>query len=131
MLHLRTDYNAIQPWPTKRPHHGIVMEEAVHTDDLDLPEVPVKYLDLGDDSLEMLGDAIDPIIPDDEPVFLLRAKDKNAAAVVRVWASYLELDGGPSRLVDVVRGWADRMEAYADANYQGGKIPDTPVEFLP
>lgn len=134
MRHLRTDYNAIQAWPTKRPHHGIVTEDSPGG------ETRTKYLDLSDDSIEQLGDSIEPIIPEDEPVFLLRAKDALAPDLVRSWAQQLrnnmtrELHEGSrsemSDLADRVMDWAYEMEEYAAEHYDGGYIPDTPAEFL-
>jgi len=48
------------------------------------------------------------LIPDDEPVFLLRAKDRTAAGVVRCWAS-LQPEG---ILRDLAYIQADEMDAW-------------------
>lgn len=120
MRHLRRDYDAIQPWPVKRPHHGVVTEEGT-----DGEPVRVKYLDLTEDSLEQLGNSVEPVIPDDEPVFLLRAKDITAPDVVRMWATLVRQRGGDPALVDRVTAYADEMQAYAEEHYNGGKTPDT------
>lgn len=50
------------------------------------------------------------IIPDDEPVFLLRAQDKNAAFAVRSWALAVEEDGGDPAIVAAARNHADAMD---------------------
>lgn len=126
MRHLRADYDAIQPWPTKRPHHAKVEEEG--RDGF----VETLYLDLTEDSLEQLGgDAgVRPLIPDDEPVFLLRAKDAVAPDVVRLWAHLAETKGADPALVERANAWADEMAAYAATRYAGGKTPDTDRELL-
>lgn len=50
------------------------------------------------------------LIPDDEPVFLLRAQDKTASAVVRFWAS-LNVHGNTAA-VSLALQHADRMDAW-------------------
>lgn len=78
MKHLRTDYEAIQPWPTKRRHIVKDRDGANrHEDDADLD----------------IGDVPHPIISDDEPVFLLRAKDRFAPGLVVEWAELLDEQG--------------------------------------
>lgn len=111
MRHLRKDYEAIQPWPTKRPHHG-------------------KEVKFGGIVLNAITeDGIDPAIPDDEPVFILRAKDVSAAPAVRYWALH-HLWQNPSDVsfVDRVIRWADEMEAYGRVH--GAKVADTPPSLL-
>lgn len=48
-------------------------------------------------------------IPEDEPVFLLRAQDATAAQVVRYWASLQDPDCG---LTGPAREQADKMELW-------------------
>lgn len=132
MRHLREDYDAIQPWPTKRPHFA--------------KRIPHGTLHRGDAATQLveLGDAA-PIIPDDEPVFVLRAKDVIAPHLVRQWAHNRralrsDAERQPGRLDrpllpwdDLERrvlAWADEMQAYAAEHYGGGKTPDTPSELL-
>lgn len=136
MRHCREDYNAIQPWPTKRPHFFKDAVGKTHNAD-------------GDPTFnEEFPDACNPIIPDDEPVFILRAQDRFASTLVREWAAMLErvarkelLDdeapmgqGGTPEydaafaLVEQVRRFAIEMDAYADEH--GRKTPDTPREFV-
>jgi len=62
-------------------------------------------------------------IADDEPVFLLRAKDSFAPAVVRMWAELVAASGDHD-LADHVFGWAHKMEEWQFAN--GSKVPDSP-----
>jgi hypothetical protein len=64
----------------------------------------------------------------DEPVFLLRARDKNAPTAVLAWADWAEEDGAAPELVSAVRGWAQTMIDWGRAN--GTKVPDTPPELL-
>lgn len=117
MRHARTDYEAIQPWPTKRPH-------TVKVDGITTFNIEVESMS------EMGGPRLEPIIPDDEPVFLIRAKDAVGPSVVKDWANRAELDGADEELVTKVRAWADVMEKYAKVNYGGGKTPDTPEGLL-
>lgn len=98
MRHARLDYEAIQPWPTKRPHH-----------------------------MRFVAGQGEPVIPDDEPVFVLRAKDRSAPDLVRLWA---EVNAHDSHVAGKVKAWADEMERYANEHYAGGKAPDTPHELL-
>lgn len=69
-------------------------------------------------------------IPEDEPVFVLRAKDITAPWLVREWSRLVDERGGDEATVNAVWNWADKMEAYANANYSGGKVPDTNPEYL-
>lgn len=111
MRHCRTDYEAIQPWPTTRPHTVKQDGQLLH------------------DALAYRGKPpYEPIIPDDEPVFILRARDVNGPDAVRFWANCTERHGGDSATTERVRRWADEMEAWGEAN--GAKVADTPSELL-
>lgn len=62
---------------------------------------------------------------EDEPIFVLRAKDKLAPMIVRHWAE-LALVLSPNldeEKYSEALELADRMENYANANYDGGKMP--------
>lgn len=48
------------------------------------------------------------LIPDDEPVFLLRAQDRHAAATVRSYATRCQ----SAELTRLAREQADRMDAW-------------------
>jgi len=61
-------------------------------------------------------------IAEDEPVFLLRAKDAHAPATIRHWA-YLVKPVDPE-LSKHVEDFADAMEKWQDIN--GSKLPDSP-----
>ena len=62
------------------------------------------------------------LIPDDEPVFFLRAQDMVAPATVRVWADLAAGRGADPEMVANARLQADAMEAWATK-----KVPDLPV----
>ena len=69
-------------------------------------------------------------IAEDEPVFLLRARDVLAPNVVRYWAESLRQAGGDLDTAAAVERWAAEMERWGSAN--GVKIPDTPPwEMIP
>jgi len=46
-------------------------------------------------------------IAEDEPVFLLRAKDKFAPSTIRFWAKHVRLSGD-HKLADYINKWADK-----------------------
>lgn len=60
---------------------------------------------------------------DDEPVFVLVARDRYAAQTVREWADTVAFMHGPSPKTDEARQLADRMDAWREA-HGGGKVPD-------
>lgn len=84
MLHLRTDYQSIQP------ANGATS------------------------------------IAEDEPVFIVRAKDKVAPMVTRLWAAYALQAGADPETCARVQEWADYMHEYAVEHFDGGKVPDVP-----
>jgi len=52
------------------------------------------------------------LIPDDEPVFLLRAQDKHAAKALRWYANEVAFWGGDARIVKAALDQADAMDAW-------------------
>lgn len=52
------------------------------------------------------------LIPDDEPVFLIRAQDQVSAQAVRAWANLHRLNGGADNLFTLAMQQADQMEAW-------------------
>ena len=70
------------------------------------------------------------IIPEDEPVFLLRASDNTSSYLVRQWAVQYLMDNGNSvdaKLVyEAVCRHADKMLTWEDS-----KKPTCPVMLLP
>jgi len=61
-------------------------------------------------------------IAEDEPVFLVRAKDILGPATLRNWARMLEDSKGDPKMVTMVRNHASLMEEWQDKN--GCKLPD-------
>lgn len=112
MRHCRLDYEAIQPWPTQRPHWAKLDGSTVACGPF-----------LADEN------DVDPIIPDDEPVFLLRSMDKLGPEFVRAWAAASRKEGGDPATAARVHEWASEMDAYAAA-HGGPKTADTPPTFL-
>ena len=55
-------------------------------------------------------------IAEDEPVFLLRAKDKVAPAAVRAWAEFHRLSGGDPMLSKMAFEHAELMEEWQTNN---------------
>lgn len=65
------------------------------------------------------------LIPEEEPVFLLRGQDKVAPGVVRFWADMALAMGASAEIVNAARRQADEM-----AFWQQGKnaqVPDLPA----
>lgn len=60
---------------------------------------------------------------EDEPVFLLRARDRTAPAALRFWAGMQPPQSGSAR---VARAWAEEMERWQALN--GCKTADLPGE---
>lgn len=63
------------------------------------------------------------IIPEMEPVFLLRGQDRFASRVVRAYADLLEDNGAPETHVAAIRAHALAMQ-----NWRPKKAPDAPVK---
>jgi hypothetical protein len=61
------------------------------------------------------------LIPEDEPVFLLRGQDRYAASVLEMYAVAVEANQGNSELVRLTRQQAKKMKAWPKH-----KEPDLP-----
>lgn len=61
-------------------------------------------------------------IPDDEPVFLLRAKDKLAPDFVQAWGLALLEVGGDAKMAQLALDHADSMREWQAVH--GCKLPD-------
>jgi len=61
------------------------------------------------------------LIPEDEPVFLLRGQDLAAPFAVRSWAQKVGLLGGDKRLIIAALDFANEMEKWPKK-----KMPDLP-----
>lgn len=66
------------------------------------------------------------LIPEDEPVFLIRAIDMAGPATLEDWATRVEYLGASPDIVQAARSHANAMRAYQAVN--GAKIPDMPQE---
>lgn len=118
MRHARPDYDAIQPWPIHRPHlvrdtsdgRIIAVVGAPHDREVD------KAVEEG---------RLAPLIPEDEPVFLVRAQDMVGADTVRAWAEFAEGVGADPDMVAAARNHAEAMDRWRE-EHGGGKVPDRP-----
>lgn len=63
-------------------------------------------------------------IPEDEPVFLIRAQDVTAPEVVRYWAMKAQCSGAKENIVKAARLQAERMVEWQREH--SIKIPDMP-----
>lgn len=64
------------------------------------------------------------LIGEDEPVFLIRAKDFAAPVSVRAWAQEAQVQGAAPNIVRAALEQADAMEAWQRDH--GGQVPDMP-----
>jgi hypothetical protein len=113
MKHARSDYDAIQPWPTKRPH--IVKVDGVPTDIGGYSPNSVTTHSMAE---------VDPIIPDDEPVFLIRAQDRAAIPAAEAWCEAAEALGADAKIVQVVRDHIEVVRRWQESHPT--KVPDLP-----
>ena len=65
-------------------------------------------------------------IPDDEPVFLIRAQDICGPRAVACYAEFAELAGADPDLVSRCRQWAGEMDRW-QLERQAGKVPDLEI----
>ena len=64
------------------------------------------------------------LIPENEPVFLLRGQDACAPAAVRAWARAAQSIGAEKNIIQAALDQAEAMEEYMTNN--GVKVPDMP-----
>ena len=67
------------------------------------------------------------LIPEDEPVFLLRGQDMAAPATVFFWANQVIKAGGDPEIVAAARSQACEMQRWQQAH--GSKAPDLPKDY--
>ncbi len=67
------------------------------------------------------------LIPEDEPVFLLRAKDMCAPATVEFWAQLADKYGATPEMTNVALDHARKMEEWQQEH--GTQVPDMPSEI--
>ena len=66
------------------------------------------------------------LIPDDEPVFLIRGRDRAAPYAVRAYAHFAEQAGASGEFCDQARQAAKMIEDWQEANPLRVKVPDAP-----
>jgi hypothetical protein len=64
------------------------------------------------------------LIPEDEPVFLLRGQDMLAPTILRKWANMLMDNDGDTDMVERAYKQADKMEEWQRKHVS--KLPDLP-----
>lgn len=64
------------------------------------------------------------LIPEDEPVFLVRGQDVCGPDTVRAWCDIASENGVDACFVARALDWADQMEAWQKK--VGAKVPDMP-----
>ena len=79
-----------------------------------------------DDYNEMGAAGIDAKIPDDEPVFLIRAQDENFSEVVRYWCTLSLKSGVDPDMVSVANIHANAGDQWQEDNPDRVKVPDMP-----
>lgn len=101
MKHARPDYDAIQPFPTKRPH---------------IVKIDGETVDASED--KYLGKHMEPLIPDDEPVLLIRGQDMLALPTLDFYikAASAGVRGGPP---DRPAAWAPGAHRSVAARREG------------
>lgn len=62
------------------------------------------------------------LIPEEEPVFLLRANDATAPGTVEAWANFAEYRGASAEIVGMAREQAAAMRAWQRVH--GCQVPD-------
>lgn len=110
MRHARADFDGVQPWPQKRPHIARVHGEV--------------HFDLPDDAAA----AADPVIPEDEPVALLRGQDPIAWRAVEAYCDLAEAEGVQTDLIAALRRHAVEMRDWCEKTGHG--LPDAPEHVL-
>lgn len=128
MKHAREDYNVIQDITAARKLADLVLSMELVTDaGLVARRLAREVLGITDHGR---AQAMNPIttngttrlIPDDEPVFLLRGQDALAGTTVRAWARLVEDHGGDREIVRVAMEHAAKMDAWPKK-----KLPDLPA----
>lgn len=121
MLHARSDYDSIQPWPVKRAH--------IARQDGRVVRVPIDDPDLRIDAeVQIETGRVQPVIPDDEPVALIRGQDPIGWRAVLAYCDIAEAEGVQPDLIDTLRRHAEKMREWCERVGHG--LPDAPAEVL-
>lgn len=134
MQHARDDYNVIQDATAARKLAELVLDMDMTTDKgLVARRLAREVLGITDHGRapamnQITTNGTTRLIPDDEPVFLLRGQDKHAAMSVRCWAQLVENDEGPhSEIAAVARAHADKMDAWPKKKAPDLKTPNAKI----
>lgn len=68
------------------------------------------------------------LIPDDEPVFLIRGQDRAAIPAAQAWCEVAEVIGADPGIVATVRRHIEVVRAWQAEH--GAKVPDAPADVL-
>lgn len=118
MQHAREDYNVIQDTTAARKLAELVLYMQMATDaGLVARKLAREVLGITDHGR---APAMSPIttngttrlIPDDEPVFLIRGQDNVAGATVRAWADMAASNGADEDILRIAREHAAKMDAW-------------------
>ncbi len=133
MQHARDDYNVIQDTTAARKLADLVLSMDMATD---------KGLVARRLAREVLGitdagraHAMNPIttngttrlIPDDEPVFLVRGQDVVGAATVLAWADMAQYAGAAPEIVRIAREHAEKMASWPKKKVADLKTPNAGI----
>lgn len=131
MQHAREDYNVIQDTTAARKLADLVLSMELVTDaGLVARRLAREVLGITDHGR---APAMNPIttngttrlIPDDEPVFLVRGQDVNGGGTVRFWANMANGSGADPEIVRIAREHAEKMDAWPKK-----KVPDLPSNLI-
>lgn len=133
MQHARDDYNVIQDTTAARQLAELVLDMGMVTDKgLVARRLARDVLGITDHGR---APAMNPIttngttrlIPDDEPVFLVRGQDVVGAATVRAWADMAQDAGAAPEIVRIAREHADKMAAWPKKKVADLKTPNAEI----
>lgn len=127
MKHARQDYDVIQDITAARKLAELILSMDMSTDKgLVARRLARDVLGITDAGRAPAVNSITTngttrLIPDDEPVFLVRGQDVNGGGTVRFWANMALGSGADPEIVRVAREHADKMDAWPKK-----KVPDLP-----
>lgn len=128
MQHARDDYKVIQDITAARKLAELVLDMQMATDKgLVARRLAREVLGITDhgrapDMNPITTNGTTRLIPDDEPVFLVRGQDVNGGGTVRFWANMALGSGADPEIVRIAREHADKMDAWPKK-----KVPDLPA----
>lgn len=133
MKHARTDYNEniqeVGPILLALVAHLTTMDEPITVGgEAETPPILEEVMRWANERGLAFG-PVETHFGEDEPVFILRARDELAPEAVRSWADNLTMEGGDPETVSAVMDWADHMETWAEV-HGPPKLPDTPSGLL-